>query len=145
MSSHDKEFSLEAVPQSSRKSFWNILAVMLSLSFFSASMWSGGTLGEGLSFTSFILIVLAGNLILGLYTGALAYIAAKTGLSTHLLARYAFGKQGSYITSFLLSFTQIGWFGVGTAMFAYPVQKVTGANIYLLIIIAGILDRKSVV
>ena len=72
MSSHDKEFSLEAVPQSSRKSFWNILAVMLSLSFFSASMWSGGTLGEGLSFTNFILIVLAGNLILGLYTGALA-------------------------------------------------------------------------
>src|SRR5699024_11759247 len=117
MSSHDKEFSLEAVPQSSRKSFWNILAVMLSLSFFSASMWSGGTLGEGLSFTSFILIVLAGNLILGLYTGALAYIASKTGLSTHFLARYAFGKSDTYITSFMFSSTYVCCFGVIIDMF----------------------------
>lgn len=139
MSTHDKEFSLEAVPQSSRKGFWNILAVMLSLSFFSASMWSGGTLGEGLSFTSFILIVLAGNLILGLYTGTLAYIAAKTGLSTHLLARYAFGKQGSYITSFLLASTQVCWFGVGLAMFAVPVSIATGINVFVLIGVFGAL------
>lgn len=139
MSTHDKEFSLEAVPQSSRKSFWNILAVMLSLSFFSASMWSGGTLGEGLSFTNFILIVLAGNLILGLYTGALAYIAAKTGLSTHLLARYAFGKTGSYITSFLLASTQVCWFGVGLAMFAVPVSLATGINVFILIGVFGTL------
>src|SRR5699024_11313965 len=93
----------------------------------------------------FLVIVFLGNLILGLYTGALAHIAAKTGLSTHLLARYAFGEKGSYISSFLLSFTIIGWFGVGSEMFAYPVQKVTGANIYLLIIIAGILMSLTVV
>src|SRR5699024_6415010 len=115
------------------------LVVMLGLTFFSASMWSGGELGQGLNFTQFILIVLAGNLILGLYTGALAFMAAKTGLSTHLLARYAFGEKGSYISSFMLAFTQIGWFGVGTAMFAVPVQKVTGVDIQLLIGIAGIL------
>lgn len=141
----DLDFSLEAVPNNHRSGFGKILVVMLGLTFFSASMWSGGELGQGLSFMQFLVIVLIGNLILGLYTGALAYIAAKTGLSTHLLARYAFGEKGSYISSFLLSFTQIGWFGVGTAMFAYPVQKVTGANIYLLIIIAGILMTLTVV
>lgn len=139
MSIQDKEFSLTAVPQSSRKGFWNILVVMVSLSFFSASMWSGGTLGEGLSLMNFIWIVLAGNLILGLYTGSLAYISAKTGLSTHLLARYAFGKEGSYITSFLLAATQVCWFGVGLAMFAVPVSMATGVNVYLLIGVFGTL------
>ena len=139
MKKRDTEFSLEAVPSSHRKGFWNTLVVMLGLTFFSASMWSGGELGQGLTFIRFMGIVLAGNLILGLYTGALAYIAAKTGLSTHLLARYAFGKKGSYLSSFLLAFTQIGWFGVGTAMFAVPVQKVTGIDIYWLIAIAGLL------
>ncbi|KAB7707580.1 cytosine permease [Bacillus aerolatus] len=139
MEKTDTEFSLQAVPQASRNGFGKILAVMLGLTFFSASMWSGGALGSGLTFTQFILIVLAGNFILGMYTGALAYIAAKTGLSTHLLTRYAFGEKGSYLSSLLLGVTQVGWFGVGVAMFAVPVQKVTGLNIYLLIAGAGIL------
>ncbi|KIL49303.1 cytosine permease [Jeotgalibacillus soli] len=135
----DAEFSLQPVPQANRNGFWKMLVVMLGFTFFSASMWSGGALGAGLTFTQFIGIVLAGNLILGLYTGALAYIAAKTGLSTHLLARYAFGEKGSYLSSLLLGATQVGWFGVGVAMFAVPVQRVTGLDTYLLIGIAGIL------
>lgn len=139
MAKVDLDYSLEAVPTTARKSIWHTLVVMLGLTFFSASMWSGGELGQGLSFVNFILIVLAGNLVLGIYTGSLAYMASKTGLSTHLLARYAFGEKGSYISSFMLAFTQIGWFGVGTAMFAVPVQKVTGIDIYILIAIAGVL------
>ena len=83
--------------------------------------------------------MLAGNLILGVYTGALAYIAARTGLSTHLLTRYAFGEKGSYLSSLLLGLTQVGWFGVGVAMFAVPVQKMTGMNVYVLILIFGVL------
>ncbi|WP_338471183.1 cytosine permease [Niallia sp. XMNu-256] len=145
MSKVDKEFSLQAVPQANRNGFWKVLAVMLSLSFFSASMMSGGTLGIGLTFVQFIWIVLAGNLILGLYTGALAHIAAKTGLSTHLLTRYSFGEKGSYITSFLLASTQVGWFGVGLAMFAVPVAKATGANVYLLTAVLGLLMTISAI
>lgn len=137
--STDAEYSLEAVPQSNRHGFWRMLVVMLGFTFFSASMWSGGTLANGLTFAQFITVVLAGNLILGLYTGGLAYIAASTGLSTHLLTRYAFGEKGSYVSSFLLSVTQIGWFGVGVAMFALPVHKQTGFSLPVLIIIAGIL------
>ncbi|MBY7145091.1 cytosine permease [Virgibacillus sp. NKC19-3] len=145
MASVEKEFALQAVPQANRRGFWKILAVMLSLSFFSASMLSGGELGTGLSFMQFIWIVLTGNLILGLYTGALAHIAAKTGLSTHLLARYAFGEKGSYIASFLLASTQVGWFGVGLAMFAVPVAKATGVNVYVLIGIFGLLMTVSAI
>ncbi|MFJ6413345.1 cytosine permease [Terribacillus saccharophilus] len=135
----DHDFSLRAVPLSNRNGFWRMLMVMLGFTFFSASMIAGGALGLGLSMTQFIWIVLAGNLILGLYTGALAYISAKTGLSTHLLTRYAFGEKGSYVSSFLLSATQIGWFGVGVAMFAVPVQKVTGIDTSVLIILFGLL------
>ncbi|WP_208585562.1 cytosine permease [Gracilibacillus suaedae] len=134
----DKEFSLQAVPQSYRNGFLKMFVVMLGFTFFSASMLSGGELGLGLTMVEFIWMVLLGNLILGLYTGGLAYIAAKTGLSTHLLARYAFGEKGSYLASFLLSTTQVGWFGVGLAMFAVPVNKVTGIDMLTLIIISGI-------
>ncbi|MCQ1536943.1 cytosine permease [Methanosarcina sp. KYL-1] len=138
-STPDTDFSLEHVAPSHKKPFWSMLVVMLGFTFFSASMWSGGTLGMGLTVRDFIVAVLAGNLILGVYTGLLAYIAGRTGLSTHLLTRYSFGEIGSYLPSFLLSITQVGWFGVGVAMFALPVQRVTGDNIYMLIGAAGLL------
>lgn len=135
----DKDFSLQAVPMTQRNGFFRMLVVMLGFTFFSASMLSGGELGQGLAMRDFIWMVLAGNLILGLYTGGLAYIAAKTGLSTHLLARYAFGEEGSYLASFLLGATQVGWFGVGLAMFAVPVNRVTGIDMWLIIILSGVL------
>ena len=57
-----------------------------------------------------------------MYTGLLGYVGAKTGLSMDLLAKRAFGEKGSYLSSAMISFTQIGWFGVGVAMFAIPVS-----------------------
>ena len=35
-------------------------------------------------------------------------------LSMDLLAQKAFGEKGSYLSSAMISFTQIGWFGVGS-------------------------------
>ncbi|GEK88650.1 cytosine permease [Alkalibacterium putridalgicola] len=133
----DKDFSLQAVPQADRNGYLRMFVVMLGFTFFSASMLSGGELGLGLTMKEFIWMVLFGNFILGAYTGGLAYIAAKTGLSTHLLARYAFGEKGSYLASFLLGATQVGWFGVGIAMFAVPVNRVTGIDMFTLIVISG--------
>lgn len=138
MKKMDSEFSWQAVPQSNRNGFWKTLSVMLGLTFFSASMLAGGEIGMGLTFSEFIIIVLAGNLALGIFTGTLAYIASKTGLSTHLLAKYAFGDKGSYLPSFLLGFTQVGWFGVGVAMFAVPVANAMDWNVYALIFIFGL-------
>jgi cytosine permease len=53
-----------------------MLAVMVGFTFFPASMWAGATLGTGLRASSFLLAVLAGNVLLGAYTGLLAWIAA---------------------------------------------------------------------
>ncbi len=102
-------------------------------------MWSGGTLGQGLKFSDFLWTVMAGNLLLGLYTSGLAYIGSKTGLSTHLLTKYTFGRNGSRLTSLVLAFTQVGWFGVGVAMFALPVNRVTGMDLNTLILVSGAL------
>ncbi|EKT60785.1 cytosine permease [Providencia burhodogranariea] len=142
--SSDKNYSHGPVPISARKGGLALTFVMLGLTFFSASMWTGGTLGTGLSFNDFFLAVLIGNLILGIYTAFLGYIGSKTGLTTHLLARYSFGIRGSWLPSFLLGSTQVGWFGVGVAMFAVPVSKATGLDINWIIGISGILMTVTV-
>ncbi len=142
--SQDSNYSQGPVPLTARKGVISLSCVMLGLTFFSASMWTGGTLGTGLNYHDFFLAVLLGNLLLGVYTSTLGYIGAKTGLSTHLLARFSFGIKGSWLPSLLLGGTQVGWFGVGVAMFAIPVSKATGWDTNLLIAISGILMTVTV-
>ena len=135
----DHDYSLEVIPQSEKKGFMSMLVVMLGFAFFSASMIAGGNIGTSLNIGDFLKSVIFGNILLCIYTGLLACIAGDTGLSTHLLARYSFGEKGSYLLSGLVSITQVGWFGVGVAMFAIPVSKVTGINLWTLIIVSGLL------
>ena len=131
----------------------SIFMVMLGFTFFSASMWAGQNLAAGLDFKGFILALLLGGVILAAYTGSLGFIGAESGLSLDELARKSFGSRGSLLPSAMISFTQIGWFGVGLAMFAIPVAKellqleVTADYMpwqgYLLIVVAGLLMTGS--
>ncbi len=143
----DVDFSTSAVPQSQRRSFLTMFMIMLGFTFFSASMWVGQQLADGLDFGGFLGALILGGIILSFYTGTLAYVAAKTGMSMDLLAIKAFGEKGSYISSAMISLTQIGWFGVGVAMFAIPVaNELFGGSTfvtYLLVVIAGILMTSS--
>jgi len=138
----DIDFSEAKVPQSERRSNLTMFMIMLGFTFFSASMWVGQQLAEGLDLGGFIWAIILGGIILGAYTGALGYVGAKTGMSMDLLSRKSFGKKGSFLPSAMISFTQIGWFGVGLAMFAIPVaNELLGGSMaakWALIVIAGI-------
>jgi len=136
---HDSEFAMVKVPQEARKGFWALFVLMVGFTFFSASMSVGARLGNGLNLSGFFAAIVIGGLILMTYTSLLAYVGSSTGLSMDLLARRSFGTIGSYLPSGLISFTQIGWFGVGVAMFAYPVAELLGIDHWLLVIIGGIL------
>ena len=113
--------------------------VMVGFTFFSASMSVGAKLGNGLDLSGFIWACIIGGVILSAYCGVLAFIGASTGMTMDLLCRRAFGTKGSYLSSFLLGFTQIGWFGVGVAMFSIPAAELLGVNEWVLTIIAGLL------
>lgn len=138
----DIDYAECAVPKESRRSILTMFMIMLGFTFFSASMWVGQELADGLDFGGFIGALILGGIILGLYTGLLGYVGAKTGLSLDLLAQRAFGTKGSYLPSAMISFTQIGWFGVGIAMFAIPVaNELFGGSTaaqWVLVIVAGV-------
>ena len=138
----DIDFAEAAVPHYARRGIVTMFMIMLGFTFFSASMWVGKELADGLDFGGFIISMIIGGLILSLYTGLLGYVGAETGMSLDLLARKAFGAKGSYLPSAMISFTQIGWFGVGIAMFAIPVAKLIAPDkpwvVPLLVALAGI-------
>lgn len=149
----DVDFTSSRVTPEGRKSNISMFMVMLGFTFFSASMWAGQKLAAGLDFGGFISALILGGIILGAYTGALGYIGAKTGLTLDMLAHRSFGRKGSWLPSAMISFTQVGWFGVGLAMFAIPVaQEFMGLEVtpdhmpyqgYVLVAIAGMLMTAS--
>lgn len=89
----DVDFASKAVPADSRKGLVTMFMIMLGFTFFSASMWVGQQLAEGLDFWGFVKSLILGGVILGAYTGLLGYVGAKTGLSLDLLSRRAFGEK----------------------------------------------------
>ena len=153
MKKTDVDYTDRAVDRAGRKSNLSMFMVMLGFTFFSASMWVGQQLAAGLDWWDFVWALLIGGLILAAYTGSLGFIGAESGLSLDMLAHRSFGTKGSWLPSAMISFTQIGWFGVGLAMFAIPVAKqILGLEVtpdhmpwqgYLLVAIAGILMTAS--
>ena len=133
----DHDYSFEAVPQNERKPFVSLFFVMLGFTFFSSSMSVGATLGNGLDFGDFIISILLGSTVLSVYTGFLGYIGCSTGLSFDMLARHAFGSRGSYISSTVITLTQIGWFGVGVAMFSRCASEVLHLSPYIITLFIG--------
>lgn len=150
---NDSDYTSGRVTNEGRKSNLSMFMVMLGFTFFSASMWAGQSLAAGLDFAGFIGALILGGIILGGYTGTLGYIGAKTGLTLDMLAQRSFGIKGSWLPSAMISFTQIGWFGVGLAMFAIPVAtEIFGLEAsadympisgYIMVWIAGILMTLS--
>ena len=85
----DIDFAEAAVPHYARRGIVTMFMIMLGFTFFSASMWVGKELADGLDFGGFIISMIIGGLILSLYTGLLGYVGAETGMSLDLLARKA--------------------------------------------------------
>ena len=149
----DVDYTSSPVDRAGRKGTLSMFMVMLGFTFFSASMWVGQQLAAGLDFWGFVWALIVGGIILAAYTGALGYIGADSGMSLDMLARRSFGRKGSWLPSAMISFTQIGWFGVGLAMFAIPVAKeLLGLDVtpdhmpwqgYILVAIAGVLMTAS--
>lgn len=119
----NNDYPLSAVPAEHRKGIVSMVALLVGFTFFTSTMWAGGQLGTAFSLHQLITILFIGNLILGVYAAALAYIAYKTGLNTVLLGRYCFGEYGSKLADFVLGFTQIGWYAWGVATMAIVLTK----------------------
>ncbi|TRW96292.1 cytosine permease [Paracoccus sp. M683] len=124
-----QDYPLSEVPPGARKSFGSLVVVLLGFTFFTATMFAGGQLGVAFPFwPDLAAIIVAGNLLLGLYVAVLGLIGQRTGLNTALLSRFSFGRIGARLPDALLGFTQIGWYGWGTATMAVVLLRLLGVD-----------------
>lgn len=121
-----EDYPLSAVPQAARKPVVSVAFMLLGFTLYSGTFFAGGLVGPAYRFWELVGLIMVGNLILGSYAAALGYIAAKSGLSTVLMARFSFGSIGSRWVDFILGFTQIGWYAWGSGLIADLLNKLAG-------------------
>ena len=122
----NEDYPLSAVPITARKPFWSLALLLMGFALTSTTLFAGGAIGPAFSFSTLLTVIVVGNLILGVYCAALGYIAAKSGLSTVLMARFSFGNVGSRWVDFILGFTQIGWYAFTTAVIVQVLVAILG-------------------
>ncbi|WP_110666034.1 cytosine permease [Salinicola halophilus] len=122
----DTDYPLSEVPESARKPFASLVMVLLGFTFFTATMFAGGQLGEAFALSELITLIVVGNLLLGAYAAVIAFMAARSGLSTALMARFALGTRGSALSDLLLGITQVGWYAWGVATIAKVLVSTLG-------------------
>ena len=120
---------LGELPDKDRQGMFSMMVVLLGFTFFTSTMFAGGQIGPHYKFfPDLMYVIILGNLLLGIYVAALAYIAQRTGYNSVVLSRYSFGDKGSKLVDLLFAFTQIGWYAWGTATIAIVFVKMLGLN-----------------
>lgn len=122
----DPDYPIDPVPQHARKSLFSLSIVLLGFTFFTPTMLAGAQVGAAFEFWPLMGVLVLGSVVLGGYVAVIGGIGARTGLTTVMMCRYAFGDKGSKLSSLLLGGTQVGWYGVTVATLAQLVAQAAG-------------------
>ncbi len=144
-----QDFPLSEVPQDQRHGVMSLTWVLFGFTFFTATMMAGGQVGHAYGLTTKLwLAVVCGNGLLAFYACSLALVAFRSGLTTALMSRFAFGDKGCRFADLLLGLTQVGWYAWGTDTVVRVLLEMTGLDPVLripLILLAGALFCSSAV
>ena len=124
---NDNDYSLSRIPEGAKEPFWQILMVRIGAICCVSQLVLGATLGYGMTFWGAFWATMLGSVILQVLSWALGTAAAREGLSTSLLSRWAgLGKNGSAILGGVVAISMVGWFGVQNCVFAEGMLDITG-------------------
>ena len=112
------EYAFESVPLDKRKSGASIFIVLSGYTISLSNFVMGASIGFKMSFMDAIWACFVANLFLGTVAVFLGVLAYRTGLSTSMLSRKAFGSRASSLFSILLALSAINWVGVNSDTFS---------------------------
>nr|WP_067289276.1 cytosine permease [Marinobacterium profundum] len=110
------------VPLSERRATWDVSLVAAGYCIAMSGLFTGAALMAGMELFQVIIAALIGNTVLALYGGLLGAAGAREGVGTAMLARHAFGREGSKIVGLVLAITMLGWFSVQVGFFGNTIN-----------------------
>ena len=117
---HD-EFSTHAVPTDARVASFRVAAVASMVSFSLPTFIAGIEVSSGVGSGLTLAVILGGALVIFLIGWLMGSIGARTGFSSYLLVRLAFGDAGARVVNLAFSISLLGWFGINLNLFGLAI------------------------
>ncbi|PWA09431.1 cytosine permease [Pueribacillus theae] len=119
-----EDYAIEQVPLEKRRSTLNVAITSCAWIISLSTIFTGGALVSGLSFSNTVWAAVFGMLLLGIYGYFQGWMGGKYGVSTTMLTRHAFGRNGANLFGVLLAITMgIGWFGWQISFFGITIAE----------------------
>ncbi len=113
-----ENYATEPVPEAKRLGWMSQGMVWSGVAYCLAMFSVGGMLAGSMKFTSFILAVFWGSLIVAVIGTLIGMIGAKTHLASAFNSRFTLGVKGGKIFGLILAVSLSGWFGYQCYYFA---------------------------
>ncbi|HEY3655302.1 MAG TPA: cytosine permease [Steroidobacteraceae bacterium] len=111
------EFSTSPVPADRSIPWWKIALTNVLFSICLPTLITGLDLGIASPRRYFLSGIIVGSLILTFIGILTSVLGSRTRLSSYMLARIAFGTQGSTLLNLAFALSLLGWFGVNINLF----------------------------
>jgi cytosine permease len=111
------EFSTSPVPLDRSIPWWKIALTNVLFSICLPTLITGLDLGIAAPRRYFLSGIVVGSLILTFIGILTSVLGSRTRLSSYMLARIAFGTQGSTLLNLAFALSLLGWFGVNINLF----------------------------
>jgi cytosine permease len=121
------EFTTSPVPPDRSIPWWKIALSNVLFSFSLPTLITGLDLAHAAPRGSFVAGVIVGCLILTFIAVLTSVVGSRTRLSSYMLARIAFGTQGSTLLNLAFALSLMGWFGVNINLFGDAMIKLLAA------------------
>jgi cytosine permease len=139
------EYARSAVPQSATVAWWKIAMVKIGVVIALPAFISGAEMGFSMGLPRSALAIFMGAFVLAVLAAFTGTIAARSHLSTALIAEHAFGRKGARAVGVVLAVTLLVWFAVTAALFGKSLNRILaeffglnwGASVHM--VIGGVL------
>ncbi|GAK08258.1 cytosine permease [Geomicrobium sp. JCM 19038] len=100
----------QAVPKDQREPLYKPSLIWLGFAVSFMSFWVGGEIEQALGMPNALFAILAGSIVLVIFSGFIAVIAARTGFSFPMMVKATFGVKGAWIPILIMALIVNGWF-----------------------------------
>lgn len=119
------EYSHSQVPDSATVAWWKIAVIKIGVVIALPAFVSGAEIGSLMGLRRGMLAIFIGASVLAILAAFTGAIAARSHLTTALIARHAFGDKGARVVGIVLAATLLCWFGVTAELFGQSLRRIS--------------------
>lgn len=123
----DTDYASKPVPRTAQRHWFSVAITKFGQVSALSQFLIGSALGYGMTFWNAFLAITFGSVILQLVSIMLGIIGQRQGVTTSLLTRWTgFGRGGAAIVGAVIAVSNIGWFGIQSAVSAEGLAATIG-------------------